>query len=244
MHALTGLSAELILRLALAAFLGGIIGLEREYRAKEAGMRTHFLVSLGSALFMIVSQFGFVGGLLDISGLYGIPVNELPLNSDASRVAAQIVTGIGFIGAGTIILHRRFVSGLTTAAGLWATSAVGVAVGGGMYSLAAAAAVMILIGFELVVVLPVTFGHITREANVVIGARNRDVFRAVVDGLRAEGMSITAFSTEVSGESGAPAHGGYIRMSITIGISDVKYSNDRLIHFLLGFEGLSVEKLE
>ena len=81
--------------------LGAVIGLDREYRAKEAGFRTHFLVSLGSALFMIISQYGFAG----IVGANGA-------NYDGARVAAQIVSGIGFLGAGTIIFHKQFIRGL------------------------------------------------------------------------------------------------------------------------------------
>ena len=108
---------EFILRLALAGLLGGIIGIDREYRAKEAGLRTHFLVSLGSALIMIVSQWGF----------HDILKYE-HVGLDPSRVAAQVVSGIGFIGAGTIILQKQFVRGLTTAAGLWATAGIGLAI--------------------------------------------------------------------------------------------------------------------
>ena len=112
---------EFTLRLLLAGVLGAVIGLDREYRAKEAGFRTHFLVSLGSALFMIVSQYGFAGVL-----------GEAGVGLDPSRVAAQIVSGIGFLGAGTIIFQKQFVRGLTTAAGMWATAGIGMAVGGGM----------------------------------------------------------------------------------------------------------------
>lgn len=90
---------EITIRLSLALLLGGAIGIEREYRAKEAGFRTHFLVALGSALFCLVSQFGF-----------GIDLK------DSSRVAAQVVSGIGFLGAGTIIFQKNVVRGLTTAA--------------------------------------------------------------------------------------------------------------------------------
>ena len=108
---------ELIFRPLVAGLLGAIIGLDRAYRAKEAGFRTHFLVSLGSALFMLVSQYGFSDVLQE-----GIT------RFDPARVAAQVVSGIGFIGAGTIIIHRQFVRGLTTAAGLWATAGIGLAI--------------------------------------------------------------------------------------------------------------------
>lgn len=130
---------EFILRIFVAAILGGMIGLEREYRSKEAGFRTHFLVALGSALFMIVSAYGFEGSLN----------NELQ-RWDVSRVAAQVVSGIGFIGAGTIIFRKseNVVSGLTTAAGVWVVAAIGLACGGGMYKLATASTLMVLIGLE------------------------------------------------------------------------------------------------
>ena len=130
---------EFILRIFVAALLGGAIGLEREYRAKEAGMRTHFLVALRSALFMIVSAYGFEGAL-------GSPEHRW----DVSRVAAQVVSGIGFIGAGTIIFHKseNVVRGLTTAAGLWVTAAIGLACGGGLYILAAASTFLVLVGLE------------------------------------------------------------------------------------------------
>ena len=111
--------------------------LDREYRAKEAGYRTHFLVSLGSALIMIVSQYGF----MEIIKIEGIDL-------DPSRVAAQVVSGIGFIGAGTIIFQKQIVRGLTTAAGIWATSGIGLAVGAGMYWLGISATILTLIGLE------------------------------------------------------------------------------------------------
>ena len=122
----------MILRLTVAGMLGTLIGLEREYRAKEAGMRTHFLVALGSALIMIVSQYGFGDK-----------------SADASRVAAQIVSGIGFIGAGTIMMHKQFVRGLTTAAGLWVAAGIGMAIGGGLYIIGIVCTVLTLIGLEV-----------------------------------------------------------------------------------------------
>ena len=122
----------LIFRLVAAGLLGGIIGLEREFRAKEAGVRTHFIVALGSALFMIISEFAFEGK-----------------QHDAARVAAQVVSGIGFIGAGVIIFQRNAVRGITTAAGLWVAAAIGLACGDGMYSVAIAAAVLTVLCLEM-----------------------------------------------------------------------------------------------
>ena len=129
---------ELILRIFVAALLGGAIGLEREYRDKAAGFRTHFLVALGSALFMLVSQFGFES----------ILATQVNTRLDPSRIAAQVVSGIGFIGAGTIIFQKNAVRGLTTAAGVWVTAAIGLACGSGMYLLSVTATVLVLLGLE------------------------------------------------------------------------------------------------
>ena len=128
---------EFILRIFVAAILGGIVGLEREYRDKAAGFRTHFLVALGSALFMILSAYGFEHALVS---------SEHRL--DVSRIAAQVVSGIGFLGAGTIIFQKNVVRGLTTAAGVWVVAAIGLACGAGMYLLAVAATAMVLLGLE------------------------------------------------------------------------------------------------
>jgi len=116
---------ESLLRLALAALLGGLIGVERELREREAGLRTHLLVSLGSALFTIVGAYGF-HAFLD-SGASVV-------RADPTRIAAQIVTGIGFLGAGAIIRQGISVRGLTTAATLWVAAAIGIAAGAGYYS--------------------------------------------------------------------------------------------------------------
>jgi putative Mg2+ transporter-C (MgtC) family protein len=124
---------QMILRLVVAAILGSLVGLERERLEWAAGMRTHALVSLGSALFMVVSIFGFS----DI-------LNERHVILDPSRVAAQVASGIGFIGAGTIIFRREVVKGLTTAASIWAVAAVGLAVGGGMFLAAVSATLLCL----------------------------------------------------------------------------------------------------
>jgi putative Mg2+ transporter-C (MgtC) family protein len=124
---------QVVIRLVVAAVLGGLVGLERERLEWAAGMRTHALVSLGSALFMVVSIFGF-SDILD----------ERHVILDPSRVAAQVASGIGFIGAGTIILRKEVVKGLTTAASIWAVAAVGLAVGGGMFLAAGAATLLAL----------------------------------------------------------------------------------------------------
>ncbi|NLO00879.1 MAG: MgtC/SapB family protein [Bacteroidales bacterium] len=115
--------SEILIRLLLASLFGALIGLERERKNWTAGLRTHMMVCVASSLIMIVSSFGF-------SDILGTDHVEL----DPSRVAAQVVSGIGFIGAGTILFSRQgVVHGLTTAAGLWAVAAIGLATGGGLY---------------------------------------------------------------------------------------------------------------
>ncbi len=118
---------EVLLRLTVAALLGGAVGLERELREREAGLRTHMLVSVGSALFTIVSAYGFREFLV-----HGGSV----VRADPTRIAAQIVSGIGFLGAGAIIRQGLSIRGLTTAATLWLVAAIGMASGAGYYSAA------------------------------------------------------------------------------------------------------------
>lgn len=125
---------QIIFRLVLAAVLGSVVGLDRERLYWAAGLRTHMLVCLGSALFMIVSSFGFMDVL-----------EHSHVTLDPSRVAAQVVSGIGFLGAGTIMFRRDAIRGLTTAASLWAVAAVGLAVGGGMYLSALFSTLLIIV---------------------------------------------------------------------------------------------------
>lgn len=112
-----------IIRILIAAVCGGLIGLERSKRQKEAGIRTHIIVCLGAALMMIVSKYAF----FDV-----ISIPDARISVDASRIAANIITGISFLGAGVIFVKDASIKGLTTAAGIWATSGVGMAVGAGM----------------------------------------------------------------------------------------------------------------
>jgi len=127
-------NVELISRLVLAAALGSVIGFERERLSWAAGLRTHMLVCVGSTLIMIVSAFGFADAL----------GNEHVV-LDPSRIAAQVVSGIGFLGAGSILLRGEIIRGLTTAASLWSVAAIGLAVGGGLYTASISATIIILI---------------------------------------------------------------------------------------------------
>lgn len=160
------MTIEFVIRLVVAGAMGALVGLDREYRAKEAGYRTHFLVSLGSALIMIVSQYGFT----EVLGKEGIGL-------DPSRIAAQVVSGIGFIGAGTIILNKQIVRGLTTAAGIWATAGIGLAIGAGMYGLGVSATILTLIGLE---VLSLVFKNVgIRSIAVEFSTHSRDTLNAI-----------------------------------------------------------------
>ncbi len=165
---------DLTVRLSLALILGGAIGIEREYRAKEAGFRTHFLVALGSALFCVVSQYGFGFDL-----------------KDSSRVAAQVVSGIGFLGAGTIIFQKNVVRGLTTAAGLWVTAAIGLACGTGMYVAAAITTMMVLMGLEVLNYLIPQLGTSTIELN--FSAPSRDSVKEFISKIKQKGMEVHSY---------------------------------------------------
>lgn len=130
---------EYIFRIILAGICGMIIGLERKNRSKEAGIRTHFVVACGAAIMMVVSKYAF----FDIisKGIYA----GVEVRLDPSRIASTIASGIGFLGAGMIFVHKNTITGLTTAAGIWATSGVGMAIGSGLYVIGVVATVVILI---------------------------------------------------------------------------------------------------
>ncbi|WP_420138334.1 MgtC/SapB family protein [Sphingomonas sp.] len=126
--------ADIVLRLGVAALVGSLIGFERERLLWSAGIRTHMLVAVGAALLMIVSAYGFQSA------------KEMPhVVLDPSRIAAQVVSGIGFLGAGSILLRGNTVRGMTTAASIWAVAALGLAAGGGLYFAACVATIIILV---------------------------------------------------------------------------------------------------
>jgi putative Mg2+ transporter-C (MgtC) family protein len=127
-----GSQLEPLLRLAVGLVLGAAVGWERELQRMPAGFRTHALVGLGSAIFTVVSAFAFAGPY-----------------TDPTRIAAQIVTGVGFLGGGAILHYRGNVRGLTTAASLWAVSAVGMAAGAGLYVIAVGGAVLVVVTLDL-----------------------------------------------------------------------------------------------
>lgn len=163
-----------ITRILIAGLLGGAIGLEREFRAKEAGLRTHFIVALGSALFMLISQYAFTGRF------------------DAARVAAQVVSGIGFIGAGVIIFQKNVVRGVTTAAGLWVAAAIGLACGAGMYSVSIAAALMTLICLETMHFITRRYGE--KSITVTVSPVSSEQLVEILGSIEKEGIEIDSFT--------------------------------------------------
>lgn len=132
-HSIVG-QHELFVRLLFACFCGGIIGFERSVRRKDAGIKTHIILALGAALFMIVSQYGFTD--LNLSPEY---------RADASRIASNIVTGVSFLCAGVIFVRGASVKGLTTATGIWTTAGIGIAAGAGMYAITLFATCLIIV---------------------------------------------------------------------------------------------------
>lgn len=161
-----------IIRLLLAVLLGAIVGLERERLEWVAGLRTHMLVCLGSAVVMIVSSFGFA----DILGTPDVVL-------DPSRVAAQVVSGIGFLGAGTILfLRQEIIRGLTTAASLWTVAAIGLAVGGGLYVAALAATVLVLVILAVVKPLERRLFQRHRTRRLLIRADSRKISLPQLEG--------------------------------------------------------------
>ena len=174
---------DFVLRLVVAGVLGGIVGWDREYRAKEAGLRTHFLVAIGSALIMIVSQHGFA----DVLGKPGIGL-------DPSRIAAQVVSGIGFIGAGTILIQKQFVRGLTTAAGLCATSGIGLAVGAGMYWVGVCAMVLTLVGLEF---LTIVFKNVGEHSSLLVfSTKDKENLKRVANELHIRNYRIGSYDVQ------------------------------------------------
>ncbi|MCS7464387.1 MgtC/SapB family protein [Paenibacillus doosanensis] len=123
-----------LVRVIIAGICGALIGYERKNRMKEAGIRTHFVVAIGASLMMVISKYGFQD-----------QIGWANLSLDPSRVAAQIVSGVGFLGAGMIFMHKHTVKGLTTAAGIWATAGIGMAIGSGMFLMGGGATVIIIL---------------------------------------------------------------------------------------------------
>ena len=157
------LGIEYILRILLAGVCGMLIGIERSNRSKEAGTRTHFMVACGAALIMVVSKYAFFDVI--VQGAY----NGVEVRLDPSRVASTIASGIGFLGAGMIFVHKNNITGLTTAAGIWATSGVGMAIGAGMYSVGVVSTLIILLAQILLHIRSGLSKHVKTKNIIIMG---------------------------------------------------------------------------
>ena len=211
---------DITLRLAVAMLLGGVIGFEREYRAKDAGFRTHFLVALGSALFCIVSQFGFGFEL-----------------KDSSRVAAQVVSGIGFLGAGTIIFQKNVVRGLTTAAGLWVTAAIGLACGTGMYLPAVVTTLMVLIGLEI---LSAVIPRVSTSVVILsFSATSQESVKKAVREIRRNCLDIISYELKERKTS----QGVIFETNLSMNVKRDN-RNEQLIEYLNEFDDVTISSIE
>ena len=215
-----GTELDITLRLAIAMLLGGVIGFEREYRAKDAGFRTHFLVALGSALFCIVSQFGFGFEL-----------------KDSSRVAAQVVSGIGFLGAGTIIFQKNVVRGLTTAAGLWVTAAIGLACGTGMYLPAVVTTLMVLIGLEI---LSAVIPRVSTSVVILsFSATSQESVKKAVREIRRNCLDIISYELKERKTS----QGVIFETNLSMKVKRDN-RNEQLIEYLNEFDDVTISSIE
>lgn len=220
----------MILRLFIAALLGGAIGIEREFRAKSAGFRTHFLVALGSCLFMILSQYGF-------EQILSLHSQAKDLSLDPSRIASQVVTGIGFIGAGTIIFQKNMVKGLTTAAGLWVSSAIGLTCGSGLFLLSVAATLLALICLEGVFWLTHRLGK--RAISITFSSSDREKIIGITERLKADNIKIDNYSL-----SHTPTpHSTIYTISLEIKVK-VGWYESNAPTFLREFDGVEIERID
>jgi putative Mg2+ transporter-C (MgtC) family protein len=204
---------EQLARLALAAVLGGLIGAERELSDQPAGLRTHILLSVGACLFTLVSAYGFGP------------------NSDPSRLAAQIVTGIGFLGGGAILRHGFTIMGLTTAASIWATCALGVAIGVGSYVLAVGATVLVLgvlVGLRAIRNVLRHYAA-SREELTVLTAPDFQVEK-LTQLLRREGVSVRGLQREVGTDGGGRV--------LLVAKLPARYRAERLVEAIAGLDGV------
>ena len=189
---------EFLIRLLLSAGLGALVGLERSKRQKEAGVRTHCIIACTSALFMILSKYAFVDTAIGADGLRG---------ADPARIAAQVVSGISFLGAGVIFKNGNSIRGLTTAAGMWGTAAIGMAVGAGMYWLGLIEAA-ILVAIQIILHrFPVGADALTTQ-EILVEMEDAPELQAQFDAL------LQAHHGQVM-ESSLSRDEGYLRMEIT-----------------------------
>ena len=210
---------EFLLRLLLSAALGALVGLERSKRRKEAGIRTHCIIACTSALFMIVSKYSF----LDCAAIEGLR------GADPARIAAQVVSGISFLGAGVIFRNGSSIRGLTTAAGMWGTAAIGMAVGAGMYWLGLIEAA-ILVAIQIILHrFPVGADALTTQEILVEMADTQEMQDKFDELLKKHRGQVT--------ESSLTREEGYLRMEITAKL-EPPISHDEALEFMKENDGV------
>lgn len=178
---------SMMLRVVLALFTGGVIGFEREKKSRGAGFRTYMLVSLGATLTVMLSQY------LDVmlNGPWADIAAEVGIKTDVSRFGAQVINGVGFLGAGTIIVTgRQEVRGLTTAAGLWASACMGLAIGAGFYECMVIGCILIFLSLELLPLVESAMNSMSRHLNVHVDMDSMENLGGVVNLLKADGHRI------------------------------------------------------
>ena len=209
---------EFLIRIILSGVLGILIGLERTKRQKEAGIRTHCIIACSAAVFMIVSKYAFVDGMAE--GVRG---------ADQARIAAQVVSGISFLGAGVIFKNGNSIRGLTTAAGMWGTAAIGMAVGAGMYWLGLIEAA-ILVAIQIILHrFPVGADALTTQ-EILVEMEDTPELQAQFDAL------LQAHNGQVV-ESSLSRDEGYLRMEITAKL-EPPITHDEALTFLKSNSGV------
>ena len=211
---------EFLIRLLLSAALGALVGLERSKRQKEAGVRTHCIIACTSALFMILSKYAFVDTAIGADGLRG---------ADPARIAAQVVSGISFLGAGVIFKNGNSIRGLTTAAGMWGTAAIGMAVGAGMYWLGLIEAAILVAIQSILHRFPVGADALTTQ-EILVEMEDTPELQAQFDAL------LQAHNGQVV-ESSLSRDEGYLRMEITAKL-EPPITHDEALTFLKSNSGV------
>ena len=209
------LNCYYVIRIVIAGICGGVIGYERKNRGKGAGVRTHLIVAIGAALMMIISKYGFGDVDPGTLGTKGV---------DPSRIASQIVSGVGFLGAGMIYFTHKSPKGLTTAAGMWATAGVGMAIGSGMYVVGIATTV-IVVACQLILHRSLRFMSSHETATLKVSAVNRD---GVIDYIK---NVLTDLGIDVESISGYHIKEDVIEMEFNVLLPDNIEMLDVVAHF-------------
>lgn len=218
---------DFLLRIVIAGLCGAFVGYERKNRMKEAGIRTHFIVAVGASLMMILSKYGFE----DQMGWSN-------LGLDPSRIAAQVVSGVGFLGAGMIFMQRQTVKGLTTAAGIWATAGMGMAIGAGLYTLGIGTTILVLVAQK---VLHGRFRWLATPKTEQILIRlssESGVMEPVLDMLKDNQITIISFHAENQAELA-----GEIALDITVKLPG-SYEIAQLLPILQRYAGVRAVEVQ